>query len=72
MSSRRLKTTKMTMSEVALPKLPKCDVCKAFDRPVANDANADSKTILGPWGYTCEEHRGFREGPITWLRAEET
>ena len=55
------------MPVAVMPELPKCDICRHLDLPRVNDATADSATTLGPWGYTCEMHAGYRVGIITHL-----
>jgi len=51
--------------------LPDCDICKMQTPNMVQVATGDSATTLGPWGYTCDSHKGFRVGPVTVLELDE-
>lgn len=47
----------MPDTTTTLPALPDCDICKLeFAMATPNKARYDGKTIIGQWGYMCEEH----------------
>jgi hypothetical protein len=58
------------MGTVVLPELPNCDVCQHFGYIPPQKATADSATLLGPWGYTCETHKDYRVGAVTDLTTQ--
>jgi hypothetical protein len=40
------------MTEVEVTELPQCSIC-------GEDATYDGKTVMGPWGYMCQDDFEF-------------